>query len=79
MGLPSWHHDGNHCLPETQGINVDVGANTTHCTAFLLPLLHLHDLVSVEAPHLELPVEVPHRERNQVLVCDPALQRGIRE
>ena len=29
-------------------------------TALLLPLLHLHDLVPVEAPHLELSVEVPH-------------------
>ena len=26
---------------------------------FFLPLLHLHDLVPVESPHLELPVEVP--------------------
>ena len=40
----------------------------------LLPLLHLHDLVPVEAAHLQLPVEVPHRERHEVLVRDAALQ-----
>ena len=40
----------------------------------LLPLLHLHDLVPVEAAHLELPVEVPHRERHEVLVRNAALQ-----
>ena len=40
----------------------------------LLPLLHLHDLVPVEAAHLQLPVEVPHRERHEVLVRNAALQ-----
>ena len=45
----------------------------------VLPLLHLDDLVPVEAPHLELPVEVPHGQGDQVLVCDPALHQGIRE
>ena len=42
-------------------------------TSFL-PLLHLHDLVPVEAAHLQLPVEVPHRERHEVLVRNAALQ-----
>ena len=45
--------------------------------AGLLPLLHLHDLVPVEATHLQLPVEVPHRERHEVLVRDAALQGDI--
>ena len=47
--------------------------------AGLLPLLHLHDLVPVEAAHLQLPVEVPHRERHEVLVRDAALQGDILE
>ena len=39
-----------------------------------LPLLHLNDLISVESPHLQLAVEVAHREGHQLLVCDPTLK-----
>ena len=39
------------------------------------PLLHGDDLVAVEAAHLELPVEVAHRQRHQLLVIDAALHQ----
>ena len=41
-------------------------------------MLHGDDLVSVEASHLELAIEVAHRERHQFLVVDPALHQRRR-
>ena len=70
------HCEGDHCLSETQGINV-FKCLIQSITALLLPLLHLHNLIPVEAPHLELPVEVPDGERDEVLVCDPALSMEV--
>ena len=37
------------------------------------PLFHADDLVPREAPHLQLPVQIPDGERDQVLVGDSAL------
>jgi hypothetical protein len=41
-----------------------------------LPLFHGDDLVPVESPHLELPVEVANGEGDEFLVVDAALDGG---
>ena len=41
-----------------------------------LPLFHLNDFVPVQPAHLQLAVEVSHREGDQLLVRDPALKQN---